>query len=429
MHHLTRHLKWLVMAGVVALVAAACGSSSSSSSSSAAGNAATSTAASGSTGATSSSGTSSTASSSGSTAFKGTVKVGVVSDLTGNLSIASNMQGALAYFDAVNAAGGVDGYKIVPTEYDTQSSPSTAVQAFRHAISEKPAAILGGSFVASTALPAVVQSGIPAVGDGFIAGWTGHKNLFPVAGDEATHLSNVLLVVDKKYGPATKIALLGGAIDAADEKNIENQASSAGITFAMKDLSAPLVPTSAQFLSMAEQIKSSGAQGVVSLGVEGLSALQIDLNQLGVKVAVIAPDLGPAAANENGLIYSDPWASAYVKNDPGINAYIAAMQKYGYGKLTYTTAYGPVRWATAALLVAGLKAAGPPFSKTAVVNALSHIHGFTAKGVVPQVSFPSFQKIGDHCQGVLKVINGKWVSQINGKYPFVCGGPSLPDPS
>ena len=110
----------------------------------------------------------------------------------------------------------------------------------------------------------------------------------------------------------------------------------------------------------------------------------------------------------------------------GIKAYLAAMKKYGYSNLIYTTAYGPVRWGEAALLVAGLKAAGPPFSHASVVKALGSIKNFTADGVVPAVSFPAFQTIGAHCQVVMEVINGKWVSLTNGSNPFACGGPSLP---
>lgn len=361
--------------------------------------------------------------------FKGTIKVGVVSDLTGDLSVSSDMQGALAYFDSVNAKGGVDGYKIVPTEYDTQSSPSAAVQAFRRAIAAKPTAIVGSSDVAGSALPALAQSGIPAVGDGFAPGWTGHKNLFPIEGDQVSHYSDVMLVVNRLYGHATKIALLGGTVGLPDANNLINQASRAGVQLVMKDLSAPLVPTSAQFLSLAQQIKASGAQGVVGLGVEGQSQLQIDLNQLGAHVTVIATDLEQPTTSENGLLYSNSWAEPAVKHDPGINAYLAAMKKYGYGKLAYSSAYGPIKWAMAGLLVQALKKAGPPFSRASVINALSKTKNFTADGVVPDASFPKFQKVGTSCQVVLKVVNGKWVSVKNNAYPFVCGGPSLPDPS
>jgi hypothetical protein len=45
-------------------------------------------------------------------ASKGTIDVALVSDFTGPLAPSTGVDGALAYFDEVNAEGGVDGYKI-----------------------------------------------------------------------------------------------------------------------------------------------------------------------------------------------------------------------------------------------------------------------------------------------------------------------------
>ena len=170
--------------------------------------------------------------------FKGSVTVGLVSDFTGDLEVASNYQGALAFADYVNHTGGVDGYKLVVKEFDAQSSPTAAVQAVRQAIAAKPAGIIGASFVIGSALPTLASTGIPTVGDGFVAGWTGQKNLFPVNGDFATHESVVDLDIAKKYGHTTKVAFIGSAIDAPQQKVLVNHAASAGVTFVLKDFSS-----------------------------------------------------------------------------------------------------------------------------------------------------------------------------------------------
>lgn len=360
-------------------------------------------------------------------AFKGTVKVNIVSDFTGDLEVANGMKGALAYFDSVNATGGIDGYKIVPKEYDTQSSPTTAVQAVRSAIAGRPTAVLGGSFVISSGLPSLANSGVPAVGDGFAPGWVGHKTMFPAAGDEAGHVSNVLAVVDKKFGGAKTVALLGSSLYPADLKNLSEHIPDAGVKIVFSDLTLPLVPTSAQLLTAAEQIKSSGAKGVVAIGVENLANLQVDLNQLGAKVAVVTTDFYPPSKSENGLIYSEPWADSYIKGNPGVTQFVAAMTKFGYAKDIDSDSFAPFRWAEAALLVHGLEVAGPPFSHKSLVRALSQTENFTADGIIPPASYPKFQKIGDNCQTALKVVNGKWVPMLSGPSPFVCGGPSLAD--
>jgi ABC-type branched-subunit amino acid transport system substrate-binding protein len=358
--------------------------------------------------------------------FKGSIKIGLISDFTGDLEVASNYQGALAYFDYVNAHGGVDGYKIVPKEFDAQSSPTAAVQAVRQAIAYKPAGIVGASFVIGSGLPTLASSGVPTVGDGFVAGWTGHKNLFPVDGDLATHESIVDLLIAKKYGHSTKVAFIGSAIDAPQQKVLINHAADAGITFVMKDFSEQLVPTSPEYLSMAQQIKASGAGAVVDFGIENMAALQTDLNQLGASnVKVIGSDIPPASTGANGLLYGLPWATNYVSGDPGIKTYVKAMKGNGYGSDIATGAYAPFRWAQAALLVQGLEAAGPPFKHPAVVKAMSHIKGFTANGIIAPASFPAYQKVGGTCDGVGQIVNGQWKSLISGAKPFICAPKSL----
>lgn len=357
--------------------------------------------------------------------FKGTVTVGLVSDFTGDLEIASNYQGALAFADYVNANGGVDGYKMVIKEFDAQSSPTTAVQAVRQAIAAKPAGIIGASFVIGSGLPTLAASGIPTVGDGFVAGWTGQASLFPVNGDFATHESVVDLDIAKQYAGSTKVAFIGSAIDAPQQKVLLAHAAAAGITFVLKDFSEQLVPTSPQYLTMAQQIKASGAGAVVDFGIEDMVPLQTDLNQLGDKhVKVIGSDIPPATGGANGLLYGLPWATNYVTGDPGINTYIAAMNKYGYGSDIATGAYAPFRWAQAELLYQGLQTAGPPFSHAAVIKALSKVKGFTADGIIAPASFPAYQKVGGTCDNVGEIVNGKWKSLINGPSPFVCGGTS-----
>ncbi len=355
--------------------------------------------------------------------FKGTIKVGLVSDFTGDLQVASNTVGATAYFGSVNAQGGVDGYKIVVKDYDTQSSPTNAATAMRAAIGSHPTAIIGSSFVLGAGLPLAAQSGIPVVGDGFAPGYSGHKNMFPAFGDEAGAVSDFEFAAAKKYAGASKVALLGSSLYASDLQRLVADAPKAGVDLVMQDLTLPLVPNSAQILAAAQQIKASGAQAVAAIGVEGLAEFQIDLNQLGAKVHVISSDFYPGTTSENGLFYSEPWANQYVTGNTGVQQYVAAMRKYGGGKILASSSFGPVRYAEAALLVQGLQAAGPPFTSKKIITALSKLKNFTANGLIQPVSFPNYQNasVAARCASVLEVINGKWKAKINGPSPFICG--------
>lgn len=400
---LVSHARWMMTALAICVFAAACGSASTHH-------------------AASTSGTSRGSGASTGHNYKGTLKVGLVADLTGAISRASDIEGALAYFDSVNRSGGVDGYKIVPVEYDTQSSPGIAVQAFRRAIASNPKAILGMSYDATPALPTLAASGIPAVGDGLAPGWTGHPTLFPIAGDWGVVVNPVPLLIAKERLGTTKVALVGSPRNAASQQAIERVAPNVGVDIVAKITDLPLAPTSPQYLSTAEQIAGSGARAAVDFGVENFGELQVNFNQLHKKIIAITNDpYSSPSLSTNGLIFSAPWVStSNITGDVGMKEYASAMRRFGYGSDLANSVYAPFRWAQAALLVRALRAAAPPFSHTAVVKALSETKNFTADGVVPPTSFPKAQHSAPTCQGAMQVVDGKWKSLLNGPHPFVC---------
>jgi ABC-type branched-subunit amino acid transport system substrate-binding protein len=339
----------------------------------------------------------------------------------------------LAYFDMANDNGGVDGYKIAIKKYDSQSSPAGGLQAFRKAIADKPAAIISATIGASSAIPTLAKTGIPGIGEGFVPGWTGHPTLFSPVGDVSAHLSDVWLRVLKDEG-ASKIALLTSPLEKGDQELMSQQAGAAGVTIAMKDTGLPATLSSADALSVSQRIKSSGADGVLIFGLQGGTQIQANLNQLGVKAKVLeTSEFGPAVIQQygprvNDMLFAGVFTSPYATNNVGAKQYQDAMKKYGYEKELYAP-YAILRFGQAKMLVEqGLKTAGAPFENAAVVKALGALKNYTGDGLLPNTTFPEFQESGSKCLSVTKVVDGKWVAQKNGAFPFVCGGPSLPVP-
>jgi branched-chain amino acid transport system substrate-binding protein len=368
-------------------------------------------------------------------AAKGVVNIAVVADETGSFAPANGTGAILAYFDQVNANGGVNGYKIVPTVYDAGSAPATAEQAVRRAIAARPAAIVAASIGIGSALGTLAQSGIPVVGDGFVPGWTGQPNLFSVLGDASGHNSDVWVQALKSVG-ATKIAMLTSPVEIGDAKLWTKLAPSVGVSVVMSDYSVPTVPSSAAALSIAQQIKASGANGVLIVGLFGGEAqFQADLNQLGTHITVLETgEFGPEVlstygSSVNGMLFAEAWASQYTTNNSGIASFVSDMQKYGYSSQTYA-AFAVPHYAEAKLLVEkGLAAVGAPFSASALIKALGSVQDYTADGLLQKTSYPEFQQIGTNCLAVTRVVDGKWVAEINSSYPFICGGPSVPVPA
>lgn len=86
-----------------------------------------------------------TALAAGPTCADGTIKVGAVSTITGPADFSEVPKATQAAFDAVNAAGGINGCKIEYTISDDKADPAVAAQAARDLIDNKEVVALVGS--------------------------------------------------------------------------------------------------------------------------------------------------------------------------------------------------------------------------------------------------------------------------------------------
>lgn len=86
-----------------------------------------------------------TAAAAGPTCANGAIKVGAVSTVTGPADFSEVPKATQAAFDAVNAAGGINGCKIDYTIADDKADPAVAAQAARDLIDNKEAVALVGS--------------------------------------------------------------------------------------------------------------------------------------------------------------------------------------------------------------------------------------------------------------------------------------------
>ena len=78
-------------------------------------------------------------------------------------------------------------------------------------------------------------------------------------------------------------------------------------------------------------------------------------------------------------------------------------------------------WLNADLFVAGLKAAGPDFTRQKVVDAINKMTDYNANGLLPGVDWTTAHEQPPECYAVTKIVNGKF-QPVFGKpgKPFVC---------
>ena len=352
-----------------------------------------------------------------------TIHVAVIEDVSGSFAPISGAQPSLAFIKNLNAHGGLDGYKVVPTVYDGASTPAGTLQAARHAAQGKPAAILMGSWNASSANAYLATTGIPVVGFGALGGYQGYHNVFSDIGEASVHTSNVWLRALTLRGDK-KIALLQTTLETAQDNLLQKLAAGAGATVVYNNSSLPYPVDSPTALSLAQDVKNSGANGVYA--ADGGDLVQADLNQLGgshvtvLEVSAFGPSvISQWGSKVNGMVFGSAFASAYVKNS-SVAQYVAEMKKYGYSKYTYNNPYAIEHYAATKMLFYGMQKAGPPFRASATVAALNKLHNYTAGGLLPYVSYPAWHKIGSSCIATATVTNGQWVSDKNGANPFIC---------
>jgi len=101
----------------------------------------------------------------------------------------------------------------------------------------------------------------------------------------------------------------------------------------------------------------------------------------------------------------------------GAKLYVKWLKKTG-GKDSENTVFG---WINAAQFVAGLKAAGPDFTRQKVIDAVNQMTNFTADGLLAGVDWTKAHTTPGTCFSILKIVNGKFkpVYTKPGK-PFAC---------
>lgn len=399
---------WMV--ALVALVAsvalAACGSSSNSSGSSGSGGSSGSTATSGSSGSSGSSGGGS----------KGTIPVMQITQPIVNgqdLTL-----GTKAAVDAINASGGIDGYKLKYTFcQDGQPSnplgdPNTTANCARQAVQDHDAAIVGDFSIYDTSIfPVATAAHIPVlIGPSGDPTDATNKDAYPVTESGFPILVGQSEVLAKEGGckKISTITVSGIPSTTGIVDSVEAGAKAAGAQFEQPSLVtesdtdfSPSIaklhsegvdcivsgfPSTAQLQPILQAIKSSGTNMKVSVNVDVLTNSAI--KSIGPLLNGV---YGSDTAYENALAGSDDAKDA----TPQEKTMLAAMKKYEPAALGQNhTAYPG--YATVEVLKAAVQkvlAAHQSVSGSSITNALNSLKVTT--GIVPPLDFskPSTIKV------------------------------------
>ncbi len=418
--------RWLAVLTLVALAAAACGGGSSgksSKSTSTTAGAAATTAPPGGWPPVNESGVSATE-----------IRVSGVTSTTNPVGglYGTAFDGVQAYFDMVNAQGGIYGRKLtIAKRHDDQLTNNLReVQAI---ISQDNAfAVLPVATVFSfSGAQLLAQNNIPTFGWGINSEWTGPPNLFGSYGalcNGSGCPSLIFPYAASKLGKK-KIGVLAYNVQASSDcvdgiKASFDKYPTAKVVYSTKALSFGTTDMSTDVKHMID----AGVDFVTTcLDTNGVLTLAREMRQQGLNALQFLPNAyDHDFMDKNGGFFQGSVVivqEAPIETTPkfkALNDYISWMDKGGYTK----TENAEIGWANADLFVTGLRAAGPTFSRQKVIDAINKLTDYDAGGILPPVDWTK-QHTDLHyprsCIGYMQIENSKFVPLWSqpGK-PFTC---------
>jgi len=373
------------------------------------------------------------------------ITVGVISSRSGVLAgyFGQFAPGMTAYFDALNAKGGVDGRTVnLAYNLDDGGSPSQFTQ-LTHTLIDQDHVFAVGAASPFFTPGYFAQSGTPTYGYNVTGNWSPYPNLFAAGGSvqdynnptptyayfvKVTHSKALAFI---SYGPA-----IPSSYDACSTaaKNLK----AAGVNVSFVDVGAQL---GGSFTSDVQRLQQSGSDSLIScMQASDNVTLSRDIQQYGLSIKQLWLNgydqnlLNQYSSVMQGVYLSNagnvPFgAAAYPSVYPGMAAYTAAMNKY---EPQYTTSNVALAgWQSAALMVEGLRAVGKNLTQAAVVSATNQITADTAAQTQAPTNWTVAHVKVTHpaCTSWVQVKGTSFVSVFStGKQVFVCLGPDAKNP-
>ena len=364
------------------------------------------------------------------------ITVGTISTQTGPISsnFSSLIYGERAYFDYINAQGGVNGRKIdYKYALDDGGNPTTFNQLANTLINQDHVFAVTGVATAFFSPNLFVESGIPTYGYNVTGNWGGPKNLFaaggsvqyyPAAGPQVSYVAR-----QTQKSPSIAFIAYGVAASAASCQAEQTSLTAAGYKVSYSDLKVNY-PGSTVATDV-QRMKQAGSNMVVScMDVQGNITMARAIKQYGLNMTQLwfsGNDQSTLDQNQSLMqgVYFDIGHVPFTASPslyPGLKLYFAQMKKYEPKYAQDEVALQG--WESAALFVQGVKMAGNNLTQANVIKQDNSITSFTAGGLTAPVNWKSAGHSGNappYCLAYIKVSGTKYIATLNkGKNVFNC---------
>jgi ABC-type branched-subunit amino acid transport system substrate-binding protein len=379
------------------------------------------------------------------------ITVGTISTQTGPIAsnFSSLIYGEKAYFDYVNATGGINGRKIdYKYALDDAGNVTTFNELASTLINQDHVFAVTGVATASFTPNYFVEDKIPTYGYDVTGNWAGPDNLFAAGGSviyypsEAPEAGYVA-----KLTHSTSIAILAYGIaasnDACKAAGFGLAAAGYKVSYTDYNINYPgsTVATDVQ------RMKQDGSDFVLScMDVLGNINLARAIQQYGLKAHQLwlsGNDQATLTQNESlmqGVYFGIGHVpfTASTSEYPALKLYLTEMKKYEPKYVEDEVAIQG--WESAALFAQGVKMAGKNLTQANVIAQTNKLTAFTASGLIAPVDWATSGHSGTappYCVAYIVVKGDEYLPTLNkGKNVFNCfesisakKGPVFPVPA
>ena len=356
----------------------------------------------------------------GPTCPDGPIRLGAISTITGPADFSEVPKAAKATYDAINAAGGVNGCKIDYQIADDKADPQVAAQAARDFIdNKKVVAMSGGASLLECAVnaPTYKRAGVDSVhGLGVDPVCFNSPNIAPVNVGPYTLTTAMGLFATNTLHAKKFCALfiIIGGTQEAYKASIARWEQLTGQKIALLDLTLPL---SGDVTPFVVKVRDAGCDAVISNAVEpGVVAWvkTADAQKIsGINWLFLSPgytvEVAKTLAESKQPIYAGTeWEPYTEQNSPANKDWVAAMNAAGRP----LTAFSQGGYLAAEATVEVIKSIDGPVTRESMNKALATMKPYSNPiAGSPYVFGPGATHAPMQATKVMKLENGAWSEQ------------------
>jgi ABC-type branched-subunit amino acid transport system substrate-binding protein len=349
------------------------------------------------------------------------------------------MHGAKAYFDQVNAAGGVSGRKILITKTRDDATDTTRNTAQARALVEDDHVF--AVFASSPIFPAgtyLAQKGVPTFGTNFNTEWNSGPSLFGHNGsfNDPKALGPNLAFLAQKVGTDTAGIVAYTVSSSADcatsqaaaykKYGIKVGLLDNSLPFGSSDVTADIQRIKEAHVGLVSTCMDASGNTLVYTGLKKANLNNVKMYWPNGYDSQTLKDFGSQMEGVYFALLEVPFQDA--SKSPEMQRYMDQMAKSYPGEPAgEESLYG---WVVASLFVKGLRMAGSNLTRSNLVNKLNTITNWTGNGLIPRVDWTK-QHNGDgpsNCNAIVQVQHGQFVPVFDSPdSPFVCFARNSPD--